>query len=205
MSLPTAPVVSALAQSGSVSSLDLALMSLNSNPYFIGMMMLLLNFGGRFLSMEMTKGQEQFFHNTWVRRFLIFIVIFVGTRNIFVAFWMSLFIILCIGYLFNENSSLCIFNMGTEGSKCASSSELVSTAPNGLTTEETEILKRLQEKQSRATPGVSATPITSATPNVSASKNEPSSATNASKQSHSDIYWQNMLYLNKEGFMNPRF
>jgi len=191
MSLPTAPVA-ALAQSGPMATapLDLALMSLNSNPYFIGMMMLLLNFGGRFLSMEMSKGQEQFFQNTWVRRFLIFIVIFVGTRNVFVAFWMSLFIILCVGYLFNENSSLCIFHIGKEGSKCASSPGLLPSPSVGLTPEEAEIFKRLQDKQSRLSPAVS-----------TVSKND--SATQ--KQSHSDIYWQNMLYLNKEGFMNPRF
>ena len=60
-----------------IAPLDAALLSLNSNPYFIGMMMLMLNFGGRFLPMEMTKGQEALFQNPWVRRFLIFIIIFV--------------------------------------------------------------------------------------------------------------------------------
>ena len=183
MSLPTAPVAAALASGAPMAPLDMALASLNSNPYFIGIMMLLLNFGGRFLAMEMSKEQEQFFHNKWVRRFLIFIVIFIGTRNILVAFWMSLFIILCIGYLFNENSSLCIFHLGSEGSKC--SKEGIIEVGGGLTPEESEILKRLQDKQQRLNPQ---------------QKKEESSEKSNPKKNPSDVYWQNMFFMN-----NPRF
>jgi hypothetical protein len=138
---------------------DAALMSLNSNPYFIGTMMLLLNLGGRFIGMEVSKGQEQFFQNPWVRRLLIFVVLFVGTRNVLVAFWMTLIIVLCIGYLFNENSSLCLFDMGAKGSSCrdtASASTAPAPTPSQMqaqmtpstpfTPEEAEIYKRLTEK-----------------------------------------------------------
>ena len=178
MSVPGAPAIPALAQSGlPLAPLDAALMSLNSNPYFIGMMMLMLNFGGRFLPLEMTKGQEAFFQNTWVRRLLIFIIVFVGTRNVLVAFWMSLVIILCIGYLFNENSSLCLFKGGEAGSKCATTTPVLG----GLTLEETEILKRLSDKQQKhATP-------------------EKKEETKENKENLSEIYWQNMAML------NPRF
>lgn len=140
---------------------DAALMSLNSNPYFIGTMMLLLNLGGRFIGMEVSKGQEQFFQNPWVRRLLIFVVLFVGTRNVLVAFWMTLIIVLCIGYLFNENSSLCLFHMGAQGSSCRdgasgdtkppaptpSQMQAQMTPSTPFTPEEAEIYKRLTEKQ----------------------------------------------------------
>jgi len=178
MSLPTAPAIPTAAQSGlPIAPLDSALLSLNSNPYFIGIMMLMLNFGGRFLPMEMTRGQEALFQNAWVRRLLIFIIIFVGTRNVLVAFWMSLFIILCIGYLFNENSSLCLFKGGEEGSTCATSTPVLG----GLTQEETEILKRLMDKQQK----------TAKTTN----KEEPEKS-KENKQTTSEIYWQNMEVLN---------
>jgi hypothetical protein len=166
-------------------TLDLAISSINSNPFFIGSMMLLLNFGGRFLAMEMSKGQEQFFQNSWVRRGLIFTIIFVGTRNIVVAFWMSLIIILLIGYLFNENSSLCLFNLGASGSSCATEQQSLE----GLTPEESEILKRLSDKQQRLAPKIEKGPETP-------------------KQSSSEIYWQNMGFINgQSGFRNynPRF
>ena len=100
MSLPAAAAVigpgAPLSAIGTITiaPIDAALMALNSNPYFIGTMMLMRNLGGRFIAMEVTKSQEQFFQNPWVRRILIFTVLFVGTRNVLVAFWMSLIIIL---------------------------------------------------------------------------------------------------------------
>lgn len=112
----------------------------NSNPYFIGLMMLTLNLGGRFIMLEVTKGQEKFFQNPWIRRFLIFTVLFVATRNIVVAGIMTVVMVLCLGYLFNENSSLCLF--GTNGVKDASCTKPKET----LTVEEMEILSRLSAK-----------------------------------------------------------
>ena len=128
---PAAAGLASAATAMPIASFDQALLSINSNPYFIGSMMLMMNFGGRFLAMEMSPNQEKFFQNPWVRRILIFIVIFMGTRNILVAFWMTLVIILLIGYLFNENSSLCIFHLGQPGSSCSSvtKNEAGSTPP----------------------------------------------------------------------------
>ena len=107
MSLPSVAAGAPLSAIGPMvlGPLDAAVMSLNSNPYFIGTMMLMLNLGGRFISMEVTKSQEQFFQNPWVRRLLIFTVIFVGTRNVLVAFWMTLIIILLIGYLIGREQT----------------------------------------------------------------------------------------------------
>jgi len=190
MSFPTASIPAAVGQSAEMAPIDVALAMINSNPYFIGSMMLMLNFGGRFLALEMSKGQEQFFQSPWVRRSLIFTVIFVGTRNILVAFWMSLFIILCVGYLFNENSSLCLFQLGEKGSSCAADPAGSPSAPGmaaapGLTQEETMILKQLSDKQQRLI-----------------STQQPTSQ--KAKQNPSEVYWQNMMFMNKEGF-NPRF
>lgn len=132
--------------------LDSAITTFNTNPYFIGIMMLFLNLGGRFLMMEVSKEQEQFFQNPWTRRFLIFIVCFVATRSIITAFWLTIIAVLFIGYLFNENSSLCIFSTGRSGSSCAKKDkEGINTGP-ALTPEESEILRRLNEKNARLNP-----------------------------------------------------
>ena len=106
------PAAATVAQ-GVIHPLDAFLATVNTSPYLIGTAMLLMNLGGRFIAMEVTKEQEQFFQNVWVRRFLIFIVLFLGTRNLVVAFWMWLIIVLLLGYLFNENSTLCLFTGGT--------------------------------------------------------------------------------------------
>lgn len=172
-----------------MSPFDAIILGLNSNPYFIGLMMLLLNLGGRFIAMEVTKGQEQFFQNPWVRRLLIFTVLFVGTRNVMVAFWMTLAIVLLIGYLFNENSSLCLFNLGQPGSSCAEDKKKEGNGQIGFTFEEQEIYRRLTEKYNKFMKG-----------------KEQSSASTVPQKGASDIYWQNLAMVQKaEGFSNPRF
>lgn len=113
--------------------------TLNTNPFFIGVMMLLLNLGGRFLGMEISKNQERFMQHPWVRRFFIFTVLFVATRNILAAFFLTIIILVFLAYLLNENSDLYL------GPKEPAEKAQVA----GLTVEETEILRRLTEKQQR--------------------------------------------------------
>jgi hypothetical protein len=124
-----------------INPIDALLNTLNTNPYFIGVMMLLLNLGGRFLGMEMSKNQEKFFQQVWVRRFFIFTVLFIATRNVLIALFLSVIVLLVLAYLFNENSSLYL------GGKTPTPSE--EQPLQGLSIEETEILRRLSEKQMR--------------------------------------------------------
>ena len=137
-----APVAIAAAAVEIANPIDVIANSLNTNPYFIGTMMLMLNLGGRFLGMEISKGQEKFFQQVWVRLILIFTVIFVATRNVLVALFMSIIVLVLLSFLFNENSSL--FLGGTEIKE-----QYTNPTIGGLTVEETEILRRLSEKQSR--------------------------------------------------------
>ena len=114
-----------------------------SSPYTLAAAIFLINIGGRFLPMEISKKQEMFLNTPLFRRCIIFVIFFLATRNIVTAAWISLLVILFIGYLFNENSSLYLFGKGgqnaipTEGDKYA------------LTSEEQAILKSLQDKASK--------------------------------------------------------
>jgi hypothetical protein len=134
--------------------IEALLTGFNTNPYFIGLMMLMLNLGGRFLAMEVSKEQEKFFQNPWIRRLLIFVVIFVATRNIFVAFWMALVVILILGYVFNESSSLYILGktmppQPVQSVQQKSESFQNQLALQGLTPEEADIHRKLSEKLAR--------------------------------------------------------
>lgn len=147
MSLPAALSGQVMTSFVAVSPLDTFLQIFNTNPYFIGLMMLILNLGGRFISLEVTKKQEQFLQLPWVRRVLIFTVLFVATRSIWVAFWATVVVVLFLGYLFNENSSLCLFGQGgAGGSKC---SDGAPKPGEEMTPEEKEILQRLSAKAQR--------------------------------------------------------
>jgi len=148
MSLPAIATGSIAGVSAiAASPLDSLLHVFSNNPYFVGIMMLLLNIGGRFITLEITKQQELFLQRPWVRRVLIFTVIFVATRNIQIAFWATVIAVLFLGYLFNENSALCIFGKGgANGAACAG---VNSPMDSGMSPEEKEILQRLSAKAQR--------------------------------------------------------
>jgi len=119
--------------------------SINTSPYFIGIMMLLLNLGGRFLGMEISKGQEKFFQHSWIRKFFIFTVLFIATRNVLVALFLTIIVLLLLTYLFNENSDLYLGGK----SKSEEKGDPQEKQQPGLSVEEVEILRRLTEKQAR--------------------------------------------------------
>ena len=52
MSVPVVPAMTAMA---TLSPIDSILQIFNTNPYFIGITMLLMNLGGRFLTLDVTK------------------------------------------------------------------------------------------------------------------------------------------------------
>lgn len=93
---------------GSIDVVSAIIASLNTNPYLIGTLMLLLNLGGRFLSFELTKKQEAFLQQAWLRPLIFFTVIFVATRNLAVALWVTLFFFFVIWVIANENSPFCL-------------------------------------------------------------------------------------------------
>jgi hypothetical protein len=92
-------------EGGSLDPLSMTIMWLNTNPYLIGILMLLLNLGGRFMVLSVTPAQEAFLQNIIFRPLLLFAIMFIGTRNLIVAFWMTLLILLALYFLLNENSS----------------------------------------------------------------------------------------------------
>ena len=134
-----------------------------SSPYTIGVAIFLLNMCGRFLPFEVTREQEKYLNQPFVRRLIIFVIFFVATRNIVTAGWMSLLVIACVGYLFNENSSFCLFSKGKKGASvnetkvvAQANAPTPTSTPSGLSMEEQQILKSLSDKAERlkSTPSV---------------------------------------------------
>lgn len=139
MALP--PPAAAVVVNTPMNPIEAMFSTLNTNTYFIGLMMLVLNLGGRHLATSLTVEQDKFLQNPWFRRLLLFVVIFVATRNVFTAFWLSISIIVLLAYLTNESSRLYIFGKPKM--------LVVEPAPEGLNAEENEIFKKLQDKVKR--------------------------------------------------------
>lgn len=58
---------------------------LNDNKFFLGIMLILLNIGSRYLVDEISSNPEEYDRNILLRRVAIFAVCFVGTRDVVVA------------------------------------------------------------------------------------------------------------------------
>jgi hypothetical protein len=94
-------------ESNPMNASDYLLMSIhdvNMNPYLLGLAYILLNLGGRFMVMSVSPGQERFLQNIVFRPLLLFAIMFIGTRNLIVAFWLTVIVIMCLHYLLNEES-----------------------------------------------------------------------------------------------------
>lgn len=86
-------------------SLLLSIHDINMNPYILGFAYILLNLGGRFMVLSVSPAQEAFLQNIVFRPLLLFAIMFIGTRNMVVAFWLTLAVLILMHYLLNENSS----------------------------------------------------------------------------------------------------
>lgn len=85
-----------------------SVLSLNTSKYFAGIMILFLNLGSKYLALELTENQEQILSNKIIRRVMIFTVVFVSTRDIWVSLITTAIFIVLVSGLFNENSKYCI-------------------------------------------------------------------------------------------------
>jgi hypothetical protein len=146
------PMPPPMALAGPLNPIETLVNSFNTNPYFIGLAMTLLNLGGRHLAGGLTPDQDKIFQHPWIRRGLLFVVVFVATRNLFTALWLSIALILVIGFLTNETSDLYLFGepKAAPAASLTAASLTAAPAPQGLTGEEQEILRRLQEKAAKA-------------------------------------------------------
>ena len=81
-----------------------SLLSLNTSKYFAGLMILFLNLGSKYLALELSETQEQMLSNKIIRRVMVFTVVFVSTRDIWVSLITTAIFIVLVSGLFNENS-----------------------------------------------------------------------------------------------------
>lgn len=84
------------------------LQMLNNSKLFTGLIMICLNIGSKFITVKLTKSQEEFMKNYVAREILIFAVCWMGTRDILISIFLTTLFFIITEYLFNEESSLCL-------------------------------------------------------------------------------------------------
>ena len=85
-----------------------SLASFNNSKFLLGVTMLLLNVGSRYVELGFSKTQEQALRNGLGREIFIFAVVFMGTRDIIISIMMTASFIILSDYLLNERSRFCI-------------------------------------------------------------------------------------------------
>jgi hypothetical protein len=71
-----------------------------TSPFFIGIMMLLLNVGSRYIAHEFSHDDKEYSQNILLRRLSIFAVCFVGTRDIVTSILLTAAFVIVAGGLF---------------------------------------------------------------------------------------------------------
>jgi hypothetical protein len=81
---------------------------MNDSKIFAGLMIITLNIASRFVNLKLSKTVESYLKNTFSRQILVFAIAWMGTRDLFVALFITILFYLVTGYLCNEESAFCI-------------------------------------------------------------------------------------------------
>ena len=83
-------------------------MYLNNSKFFAGVIMILLNIGSKFITIQFSKSAEEYMKWSISKQLLVFDMAWMGTRDIYAALGLTAVFTILSEYLFNEESSLCI-------------------------------------------------------------------------------------------------
>ena len=86
------------------------ILSLNSNKFFAGLIMLILNLGSKFITVKFSASQEAYLRNSVGRQLLIFAIAWIGTKDIYTSLAITAIFVVLADYLFNEDSNWCILS-----------------------------------------------------------------------------------------------
>jgi DNA integrity scanning protein DisA with diadenylate cyclase activity len=81
---------------------------LNTNKFFAGVIMILLNIGSKFITIQFSKSCEEYLKMTISKQILVFAMSWLGTRSIYEALALTAIFTILSDHLFNEESPMCI-------------------------------------------------------------------------------------------------
>jgi len=83
-------------------------MFLNNSKYFAGVVMILLNVGSKFISIQFSKSTEEYLKYSISKQILVFSMAWMGTRDIYTSLGLTAIFTVLSEYLLNEESSCCL-------------------------------------------------------------------------------------------------
>ena len=84
--------------------------SLNNSKIFAGIMIITLNIASKFVNIKLGKTLEAYLKYSFSKQILVFAIAWMGTRDIYIAFFISTCFIIITEYLLHEDSSFFIMS-----------------------------------------------------------------------------------------------
>jgi len=88
-------------------NIDKSVKDLNQSKIFAGLMIITLNISSRFVNLKLSKTMEAYLKYTFSKQILIFAIIWMGTRDIYIALPGVIVFTILMDFLFNEESEFC--------------------------------------------------------------------------------------------------
>lgn len=122
---------------------------LDNNKYFTGIILIIINLGTKYISLELSKTQEAYLKYAIGRQILIFSILWMGTRDILISLLFTAIFVALADYLLNENSKYCIIP-----DKYKEINELLDTNGDGIVSEKEiddalNILKQAKKQKNK--------------------------------------------------------
>lgn len=83
-------------------------MFLNNSKFFAGIIMILLNVGSKFISIQFSRSTEEYLKMNITKQILVFAMAWMGTRDIYTGLVLTAVFTILSDHLFNEESPYCI-------------------------------------------------------------------------------------------------
>jgi hypothetical protein len=81
---------------------------MNDSKIFAGLMIITLNIASKFVTIKLSKTMESYLKYTFSRDILVFAITWMGTRDVYIALFITLVFKLSMDFLLNEDSMFCI-------------------------------------------------------------------------------------------------
>jgi hypothetical protein len=98
--------------------------NITASPFFIGVMLLIMNIGSRFITHELSADDKEYSENILLRRLAIFAACFLGTRNLVVSIVLTASFVVIAGGLFRGKGPFSREGMGNSDHKMRSQAGL---------------------------------------------------------------------------------
>lgn len=81
-----------------------------NSTILVGIAIILMNIGGSHISKEIPDYIQEIFNKPLLRRFLIFVIVFIYTKDVKTAVIVTLLFVIFFTFLLNKNSRYCILS-----------------------------------------------------------------------------------------------